>query len=410
MVKVLHFSDLHLGVENYGRLDPETGLNSRLVDFLRAFDYVVDYVLEHGVELVIFAGDAYKTRRPNPTYQREFARRIRRLSAESVPVLLLVGNHDKPNIPERASTLGIYSTLGIENVYVAAIPGTWNIETTGGRMQVVALPWVTRSQLLTRDEYKNNKIEEINDIMVEKIAHLLADQINRLDPAVPAILTAHGTVQGAAYGSERSVMLGRDIVLPLGLVADPAFDYVALGHIHKHQVLRKDPPVVYSGSLERIDFGEEKEEKGFVVAEVSRGNTDWRFHSTHARRFLTIDVMARDRDPMTCIHEAIQALDIRGAIVRLIIHINAEQEPLLREGQIRQWLSDAFHVVAIARDVERPVRMRLGTGLSVEEMTPSQLLTHYLQTKKVGAERIKVLARYASAIFTSDDEIDTNGS
>ena len=67
-------------------------------------------------------------------------------------------------------------------------------------------------------------------------------------------------------------------------------------------------------------------------------------------------------------------------------------------------------MAAIARDVERPVRMRLGTGLSVEEMTPSQLLTHYLQTKKVGAERIKVLTRYASAIFTSDDEIDTNGS
>ena len=409
MVKVLHFSDLHLGVENYGRLDPDTGLNSRLADFLRAFDYVVDYALEHVVDLVIFAGDAYKTRRPSPTYQREFARRIRRLSAQGVPVVLLVGNHDKPNIPERASTLGIFATLEIANVRVAGVPGTWTIETAGGDVQVVALPWVTRSQLLTREEYKNQNIEEINSIMVEKIEHLLADQISQLNPAVPAILTAHGTVQGAVYGSERSVMLGQDVVLPLSLVARSAFDYVALGHIHKHQVLREDPPVVYCGSLERIDFGEEKEDKGFVVAEVSRGGTEWRFHSTHARRFVTVDVTARDREPMACIQEAIEALDLRDAIVRLIIHISAEQEPLLREGQIRQWLSDAFHVAAVARDVERPVRMRLGGGRSVEAMTPDQLLTRYLEAKQVGAERVETLTRYASAIFSGDDEMGASG-
>ena len=409
MVKVLHFSDLHLGVENYGRLDPDTGLNSRLADFLRAFDYVVDYALEHVVDLVIFAGDAYKTRRPSPTYQREFARRIRRLSAQGVPVVLLVGNHDKPNIPERASTLGIFATLEIANVRVAGVPGTWTIETAGGDVQVVALPWVTRSQLLTREEYKNQNIEEINSIMVEKIEHLLADQISQLNPAVPAILTAHGTVQGAVYGSERSVMLGQDVVLPLSLVARSAFDYVALGHIHKHQVLREDPPVVYCGSLERIDFGEEKEDKGFVVAEVSRGGSEWRFHSTHARRFVTVDVMARDREPMACIQEAIEALDLRDAIVRLIIHISAEQEPLLREGQIRQWLSDAFHVAAVARDVERPVRMRLGGGRSVEAMTPDQLLTRYLEAKQVGAERVETLTRYASAIFSGDDEMGASG-
>ena len=84
MIKLLHFADLHLGVENYGRIDPATGLSTRLVDFLRAYDQVVDYALENDISLVIFAGDAYKTRDPNPTYQREFARRIRRISARTL--------------------------------------------------------------------------------------------------------------------------------------------------------------------------------------------------------------------------------------------------------------------------------------------------------------------------------------
>ena len=80
MIKILHFADLHLGVENYGRLDPQTGLSTRLADFLRCFDFLVDHAAHHDVDLALFAGDAFKTRDPSPTYQREFARRIRRLA------------------------------------------------------------------------------------------------------------------------------------------------------------------------------------------------------------------------------------------------------------------------------------------------------------------------------------------
>ncbi|HJW87988.1 MAG TPA: metallophosphoesterase, partial [Dehalococcoidia bacterium] len=71
-MKLLHFSDLHLGVETYGHIDPATGLSSRLGDFLRCLDVVVDRALEGDVDLVLFCGDAYKSRRPEPTEQREF--------------------------------------------------------------------------------------------------------------------------------------------------------------------------------------------------------------------------------------------------------------------------------------------------------------------------------------------------
>ncbi len=108
---------------------------------------------------------------------------------------------------------------------------------------------------------------------------------NEVDPNLPLILTAHASIGGATYGSERMVMLGQDLVLGKGLVADPRFDYVALGHIHKHQSLNENPPVVYSGSIERIDFGEWREAKGFVLAEVERGKTSWRFVKIETRPF-----------------------------------------------------------------------------------------------------------------------------
>ena len=104
MIRLIHLADTHLGVENYGRLDPATGLSSRLSDFLAALDQAVDYAVTQRVDLVVFAGDAYKTRDPSPTHQRELARRIRRLCDAGIPCFLLVGNHDLPNAQSRANS------------------------------------------------------------------------------------------------------------------------------------------------------------------------------------------------------------------------------------------------------------------------------------------------------------------
>ncbi|MFN2167011.1 MAG: exonuclease SbcCD subunit D, partial [Anaerolineae bacterium] len=106
-IRLLHLADLHIGMENYGQLDPATGLNGRVMDFLRRLNEAVDYALENEIDLVLFAGDAYKSRDPNSTYRREFARRIKRLADAGIPVVLLVGNHDLPAQERRASRIEI---------------------------------------------------------------------------------------------------------------------------------------------------------------------------------------------------------------------------------------------------------------------------------------------------------------
>jgi len=406
LIKLLHFADLHLGVENYGRIDPITGLSTRLMDFLHAYDQVVDYALENDIGLVIFAGDAYRTRDPNPTYQREFARRIRRLSAAGIPTVLVAGNHDTPSAAGRATTVEIFATLEVENVYVLKKPEIVTVETKGGPVQVVALPWVTRSALLARSEYKNKSLEEINQLILERITNIVEGPeglISQLDQTLPTIFAAHATVQGAVYGSEQSVMLGQEVILPPRLAKNPAFDYVALGHIHKHQVLNEDPPVVYAGSIERIDFGEEREDKGFVVAEVERGRATWQFVKTDARTFVTIEVNVQSDNPTAEILEAIAAHDVEDAVVRLVIHTPVEKEPLINEDQIRRALAGAFHIAAIVKEVERKVRLRLGDQ-PIEEMTPRQMLERYFQVKQTPPERIKLLLEHAEEIFRELEE------
>ncbi len=154
-MKILHFADLHLGVENYGHLNPETGLSTRFEDFTGAFDQLVEYAIGNQIDLVLFCGDAYKSREPSQTQQREFAKRIKRLSESGIPVFLLVGNHDLPNAIGRATTTEIFDTLAVNNVYVANKPAIFRIPTDSGTIQIASLPWLRRSSLLTREEMKN---------------------------------------------------------------------------------------------------------------------------------------------------------------------------------------------------------------------------------------------------------------
>jgi len=401
-IRLLHFADLHLGVENYGRLDPETGVSGRVLDFLRCFDFLVETALEEEVDLVLFAGDAYKSRDPSPTYQREFAGRIRRLAEAGIQVFLLVGNHDMPGATGRANSVDIFDTLAVPNVTVANRPGLHRIETRGGPIQIVAIPWLTYNRILVREEYRGLNVQQVHDEVVRRVEQFLTGDdgvVGQLKAGMPTVLTYHGSVQGAVYGSERSVLLGREIVLPPSLVRHPAFDYVALGHIHKHQVLWEDPPVVYPGSLERIDFGEEKEEKGFVLAAVAPGQTSYRFAPTPARPMRTVEVTPQEPNPTAEVVAAIEGQPLEGAIVRLRILLRPEQEPLLDDREIRRALEPAYYVAAIAREVERPTRLRLGPQQAIEGMTSLEILEQYFLQREVPRERIQELLRRAEEIL-----------
>jgi len=176
-LKILHFADLHLGVETYGHLDPATGLSSRLLDFLNALDQVVDYAVENRVDLVLFCGDAYRSREPTQTHQREFAKRINRLSTSGIPIFLLVGNHDLPNAIGRATTTEIFDTLAVRNVYVSNRPQIYPIPTNSGTIQIVSLPWLRRSALLTREETKNLTFDQINQRLEQALSNIIAANI-----------------------------------------------------------------------------------------------------------------------------------------------------------------------------------------------------------------------------------------
>ncbi len=407
-MKILHFADLHLGVERYGHINPDTGLPTRLEDFLKALDQVVEYALENKIDLVLFCGDTYKTREPTQTQQREFAKRINRLSTNDIPIFLLIGNHDLPNAIGRATTTEIFDTLAIKNVYVSNHPELYRIPTKSGIIQIASLPWLRRSTLLTKEETKNLNFTQLNEKLQQVLTNIIATNASKLDPALPAILAAHVWVSGARVGSEKTMTIGQEHALLPGNVANPAFDYIALGHIHRRQVLSPNPPVVYAGSLERLDFGEEEDDKGFYLVEINpdketgKREVSFDFHQITGRRFLTININIESQDinPTSTVLKAIaeQQDKIRDAIVRLQISLPAEQHGQLSDNDIRNTLKDAYYSTII-KDIQRETRLRLGKW-TAEELTPVEALKKYLETRKdLSRERAKLLFEYGEKLI-----------
>lgn len=407
MIKLLHLADLHIGIENYGRIDPATGLHTRLLDYLARLDQAIDLGLEEEVDLVLIAGDIYKNRTPNPTHQREFARRIRRLSGAGVPVFILTGNHDISPSVGRAHSVEIFGTLGVEGVTVADRPKLHRIETRSGPVQIIAVPWVTRHSLMTREELRLASFGEIEAELRKRLDAFIENTADGLDRDIPAILTLHGTLDGAQVGAERSITLGQDLTLSRSVVSHAAIDYVALGHIHKHQSLGEHPPIVYPGSIERIDFGERQEDKGCVLVELAKAATRWQFHKLAARPFISIDVdVRRSSDPQGRISHALTRHNLDDAVVRVEVKATQEQTTALREETIRTELeaAGAFVIAAIVIDVERETRGRFGdAGRELRDgLTPRRALELYLQAKHTDPDRMAVLLTAADELLAQE--------
>ncbi len=418
-VRILHFADAHIDMANYGRHDPQSGLPMRVLDFLRSLDTIVDTAINEKVDLVLFAGDAFKDRAPAPTFQREWGRRIMRLSKAGIPTLLLVGNHDLPPALGRAHALEHFDTLEVPRVLVIDRPRLLTrdeLHRLGLQVDVhiVAFPWVSRSGLAAHLGLQGEDPSGIYDRIAARLGELLDMYLReQIDPTVPTVLAAHCSVQGAHYGAERSVMLGSDLVLPPSLVKDPRLDYVALGHIHKAQNLNEGgyPPVIYPGSIERLDFGEASDEKFFVIAHVARQETivEWR-RLEHIRPFIDCALQLEDDQDIQAQIRAVlpSPAEMDGTILRLILEYPRQWEKLIDEPWLREYTAPCFEFHLVKRP-RFEHRIRLPGDEHLESLTSMELLDLYWKATHQ-EDHLDELNRLAEEIIRQVEEGSTPNS
>ncbi len=260
-MRIVHTSDWHAG-----RLWKRV---PRLEELGRALGSMVDQIERERVDLVLMSGDVFDSGAPHPDAERLVFELLKRIG-RTCPVIVIAGNHDDPR---RLAAWGTFAELG--QIRCVARPrriehgGLIAIDSRDGRETALIAPipfapmrWFVDAEGLG-DETK--AISSYAAGVANLAAHLSTgfrgDAVN--------VLMAHTHVEGAKLArSERAVHLGDQwAVTPEQLPS--AASYVALGHIHKPQSLRH--AVEYAGSPLQLDFGEEGEDKSFVLIDAKPG-------------------------------------------------------------------------------------------------------------------------------------------
>jgi exonuclease SbcD len=350
MTRIAFTADWH--VDEYGtRVDPASGLNARLADYLATADYVVGQAAAAGATALVIAGDLTERRHPSPWL---VARIVEVLDRFPELVVALRGNHDGA----KAGRSIIEVLDGRPGIVGVSTPRIVEVED----VSIACIPHVDRNWLRAQPGFEAVPDAEIYGILAEQflvMARGLYAEARRDYPDAACVLICHATLSGAQMSESQQAFLG-DVSLVVDARALEAIGYegIVAGHLHRHQTVL--PNVLYAGSIERVDFGEASEAKGFIVADVEPGRFDWEFIETPARRFVTL----RDR----CY---VDLEEVRDAVVRCV-----DVDPELDPANLRKVLeeSGAFEVQEIR--VRRSESTAVAGGLS-ESLSASQALDAY---------------------------------
>jgi len=385
MIRFIHTADIHFGMENYGKIDAKTGIHTRLLDFEKALNFCIDRAIKENVDFFLFAGDAYKTHNPSQTQQKMLFKCFLRLYSAGIPIVIVIGNHDHPLSFGKAHALDMLGEIPLEGFHVFAKPGTITLQTKNGPINIVGVPWPTRNTIAIANHHLDKSMTQLTEYISKAVAHIIADYAKKIDPTIPAVLASHITVNtGIFSGSEKRAIYGNDPMLMPSQLAIAPFDYVALGHLHRHQNLNSSgyPAVVYSGSIERIDFGERKEEKGFCLVSIpEKGKATYEFIQGPARPFIQIDVTLKSGIPQTeQILDAINKHDLQNAIVKIIYQVPAGKKDSVDLKIIQRACEDALDLIGVIPIHSAQAREKRSCALQINMELP-ELLGSYFATK-----------------------------
>jgi DNA repair protein SbcD/Mre11 len=407
MISFVHTADIHFGMENYGKIDPQSGIHSRLLDFEQALNRCIDFAISNNVDFFLFSGDAYKTATPSPTQQRLLFGCFLRLFQANIPLVIVIGNHDNPLSFGKAHALDLFGQLPINGFHVIAKPSSFILQTKSGPIQIVGIPWPCRTTLaLNNYKFASSSPTELTSAISRSVATLIKNFAQELDTTLPAVLAGHLSVSSGIFsGSEKRAIYGTDpVFLPSDLAIYP-FDYVALGHLHRYQNLNPHgyPALVYSGSLERIDFGERKEDKGFCFVTISqKGTTTHNFIKIPTRPFIQIEVNITEsnRTQTDQILAALTHYNLQGAVVKILYRVPLGKKDRVDTVALQQACKTAQYLVGIFPI--RTIEARERRAVLPATMGMHQLLDIYFATKIEWKDKRKYLIEKTLQLIHED--------
>lgn len=303
-LRIAHFSDTHLGYRAIYKADPETGRNQRALDIERAYEDAISDILTRQVDLVIHGGDVFHHTRPSWSALRCFVRQTRRLTEAGLPVIVIGGNHDTPRLRTSGS---VFSVLDLALPEVDFVTGYEDQEFAYERfnLNIFAVP--------------HGKLVDLSPPVILP------------EPGRRNVLVTHGLVPGMSIRGHREP--GEEEITDTLLDTD--FDYIALGHFHLSSKQRHN--AWYSGSTERMGWGDEDVDPGYLIVTLAEpGEPPEVEHipiETRSMKTLApLDGEGRDaRELADTVIQRLQRLDLPRAMTR--IELRDTPRPIRREAE-----------------------------------------------------------------------------
>jgi len=364
-MKIVCIADLHIGSSRCGKTDSATGLHTRELDFLNSIDQAIDFALDEKNKVDLFAilGDIFENTKPSMTQLREYAKRVHRLSVSGLETIILKGNHDTYVAEGLGHTSSVIKELDIPHITIVDEPELHVFKDVA----IVAMPYMHQG----RNGLKT--VEEVEAYYKETVGMLRSQSGKKLN-----VCLAHQTVDKAVMSAGyRDLTSFDEAVIPLDVFKD--FDATILGHIHKHQGVQKSPPVVYCGSIDRKDFGEAKEEKGFVLYDTNVKKVNFIKIDVRGFEDIKVDLSNNSKDITERIIKYLRTLSLKDKVVKLTIMVREEDIVKLNIAEIKKEFKETFYAKDVHYDIIKEKRSR-NENIN-EALKPIDAFKEYVQRK-----------------------------
>jgi exonuclease SbcD len=361
-MRFFHLADLHIG---FPLKNGENNFN-----FQNTLDFVIEKAKEYKVDLVVIAGDVFHKRDPEVRDEKLFARFVNALAESNIEILIVTGNHEGAPFRERSIHLDLYNELPLKFIHISKMPEVITIK----GVNFITLPYPFKTNILSKEEYRDKSEDEVLNILNRRLLSIVDELISEVN-GEKNILVAHMPVSEGVIGFEQYINFSKELPLSIEELDRSNIIYYALGHLHKNQILKSrkyEHTFAYPGSLDRLDFGEENDPKGFFFVEVEDSLEAIEFiENPFARKFYTIQI---ENDSS---FDNINFEKIKDSIVRVVVKGNLEDEGKLKT--LIDKLKNSAYVFTQVIDERDTGAVVLS---SVSEVDPMKAIEEYLDKSK----------------------------
>lgn len=254
-MRFLHLADLHIGKRVNGF--------SMIEDQKFVFEQVYNVIENEKIDGIIMAGDIYDKPVPSAEAVKLFDEMLTRLVSINLPIFVISGNHDS------AERIGFGSDiLSAAKVYMSRVYNgnlqKIELEDDYGKINVYLLPFIKPATV--KNIYKEAEIKDYDDALEYVLSQEKIDETKR------NVIVSHQFVTGAMRSESEEVSVGG--LDNVSVENYDAFDYVALGHIHRAQQMGRES-ARYAGTLLKYSFSEEKHNKSMTIVDLKeKGNIE----------------------------------------------------------------------------------------------------------------------------------------